>query len=96
MTPDDKEERMTDSPTIHVGFTADDFKRSVWSLVLTALGVFAVAALGILNDLLESCKTACDWNSAKVAGLAIAFGLASAILVGIKNLILADGSALKG
>lgn len=90
---------MTDpapAPVIDVGFTANDFKRSVWSLVLTALGVFVVAALGILNNLLTSCSDACDWNGAKTAGIAAAVGLASAILVGIKNLLLADGSPLKG
>jgi hypothetical protein len=70
--------------------------RSVWSLVLGALAVFAVAALGIVNNLVTSCNEACDWNSAKTAGIAVSIGLASAILVGLKNLILADGSALKG
>lgn len=86
----------TSSSTFSLGFNADDLKRSVWSLVLSALGVFLIAGLGIANNLIASCSDACDWNSAKVAGLAAAVGLASAILVGIKNLLLADGSALKG
>lgn len=79
-----------------VGFTKSDFVRSVWSLVLGALTVFAVAALGILSNVVTSCQTACDWNGAKTAGIAAAVGLGVAVLTGVKNLLLADGSALKG
>jgi len=58
--------------------------------------VFIVSALGILNTLVSSCNDACDWQGAKTAGIAAVVALASAILVGLKNLVLADGTIAKG
>lgn len=87
---------MTDGPTVQLGWTKGDAVRSAWAFVLPFLAVFAVSALGILNALVSSCKDACDWQGAKTAGIAAVVALASAILVGLKNYILADGSRLKG
>jgi hypothetical protein len=44
----------------------------------------------------ESCKDACDFTSAKAQGIAVLIALASAILLAFKNLLLKDGSTLKG
>jgi hypothetical protein len=77
-------------------FTTKDFIRSVW----TFLAVYIVTAggqlLGVANDLVESCKDACDFTSAKAQGIAVLIALASAILLAFKNLLLKDGSTLKG
>lgn len=81
---------------IKLGFSRDDVVRSVWGFVLPFVAVFAVSALGILDSLVTSCNDACDWSGAKSAGIAAVIALGSAILIGLKNFILADGTALKG
>jgi predicted ATP-grasp superfamily ATP-dependent carboligase len=83
-------------PVFKLGFNKSDAVRSAWSFVLPFVAVFAVSALGILNTLVSSCNDQCDWNGAKTAGIAAVIALASAILVGIKNFLLANGTTLKG
>ena len=78
-----------------LGFSKSDLVRSVWGFVLPFLAVFLVASLGILNTLVASCNDACDWSGAKSAGIAAVIALASAILIGVKNFVLASG-AVKG
>ena len=79
-----------------LGFNKNDVIRSVWGFILPFLAVFAVSALGILNTLVSSCNDTCDWSGAKSAGIAAVIALASAILIGLKNFLLADGSTAKG
>lgn len=77
-------------------FTKKDLVRSIW----TFLGVYAAAALvqllGVANALIDSCKDVCDFGTAKSQGIVVLLGLASAIVLGVKNLLLKDGTTLKG
>lgn len=84
------------SPTFRLGFSSSDLIRSVWGAISGALAVFLAAAFGVLSDLIHSCQAACDWNGAKTAGIAAAVALGVAVLLGLKNLVLADGAPLKG
>jgi hypothetical protein len=82
---------MAEGKTFELGFTKSDAVRSAWAFLLPFVAVFAVSALGILNSLVSSCNDNCDWEGAKTAGIAAVIALASAILVGLKNFVLANG-----
>ncbi len=77
-------------------FTLKDFIRSVWAFVAVYVTVAGGQLLGVADDLVKSCKTSCDFTSAKAQGIAILIALVSAVLLALKNLVLADGSTLKG
>jgi hypothetical protein len=70
-----------------LSFTLDDLKRVAWTALQAFLGAVLVLAPGILN--------APNFEGAKaLAVAALVAGLAAA-LSALKNLFLADGSALK-
>ena len=79
-----------------LSFTKKDLVRSIWTFVGVYVTVALADLLGVANDLIESCKTSCDWASAEAQSIAIAVALGSAILLGLKNLVLKDGTTLKG
>jgi hypothetical protein len=78
-------------PVFQLGFTKSDVVRSVWAFVLPFLVVFAVSMLGVLNTLITSCNDKCDWSGATSAAIAGVIALGSAIAVGVKNYLLANG-----
>lgn len=70
-----------------LSFTLDDLKRVAWTALQAFLGAVLVLAPGVLN--------APNFEAAKaLAVAALVAGLAAA-LSALKNLFLADGSALK-
>jgi hypothetical protein len=79
-----------------LSFTTKDLVRSVWTFLGVYLAAALVSALGILNSLVESCNDVCDFGTAKQQTVTLALATASAIVIGIKNLLLADGTTLKG
>jgi hypothetical protein len=73
-----------------ISFTLDDFKRVLWT---AAQAFVAVLALG-LTDVLNAFKGS-GLEGAKAVGLALIGAAIAAAISAVKNLILADGSALK-
>lgn len=79
-----------------ISFTKKDLVRSVWTFLGVYVATAAADLLGVANDLIESCKSACDFSSAEAQSVAIGLAFLSAVVIGIKNLVLKDGTALKG
>jgi hypothetical protein len=81
---------------VQTGFTKSDAIRSAWGFLIPFVVVFVAGLVGILNELVTSCKTECDLSTATSAAVALAIGVGSSLLIALKNFILADGSKLKG
>lgn len=79
-----------------LSFTARDLVRSIWSFVAVYVVIAGGQLLGIANDLVTSCKDACDFGTAKSQTIAVLISLASAILIALKNAVLKDGTTVKG
>jgi len=79
-----------------LSFTKSDVVRSMWGFLLPFVVVFTAGLTGIAKDLLTSCQTGCDVDATTSAALALAVGVGSSLLIGVKNLVLKDGTTLKG
>ena len=79
-----------------VSFNAKDFVRSLWTFAFSFIIVFGATASGIVKDFISSCATHCDVATAKAAGIAAVIALGVSILTAAKNLLLADGTTVKG
>jgi len=73
-----------------IGFTKDDLKRVLWTAIQAFVAVFA---LGV-NDVFDAFKAG-GLDAAQAAGLALAAAALAAAISAVKNLFLADTSALK-
>ena len=66
----------------NIGFTVKDFVRAGWTFIFGALSYVLLAQTDIING-------SVDWK-------AVAVGAAAAGLSALKNLVLADGTTVKG
>lgn len=79
-----------------VSWNKKDLVRAVWSFIGSFVIMFAATASGIVKDFISSCQTHCDVAAAKSAGIAALVALGVGIFTAIKNLLLKDGTLVKG
>lgn len=75
-------------------FSVRDFVRSVWALVFASSASFIVAMTAIVTDVAKACGA--NITASKASVVALVVGFIAAIGTGIKNLVLKDGTKLKG
>lgn len=73
-----------------ISFTKDDVKRAVWTAIQAFLAVFLLG----LTDVFEAFKAG-GLDGAEAAGLALVGAAVAAGFSALKNLVLADDSAIK-
>lgn len=80
------------------GFTRADLVRAVWAFVAIFAATFVALMVGPLQALQESCaaETGCDWSTAKGAAMAAGVAAIGTAALAVKNLVLKDGSKVKG
>jgi hypothetical protein len=69
-------------------FTKDDLKRTLWTVVQAGVA----AAVVILS---QQSKMPASWDEARQVGIVVAVAFIGGVVAALKNLVLADGSALK-